>query len=51
MPGRDESDSHYLFRVTFHARASGAYYIAASGESFEWGSYKLRVKDITEDDD
>ena len=48
--GRDESSSHYLFRVTFHARASGIYYIAASGESFEWGSYKLRVKDITEGD-
>ena len=47
---RDESDSHYLFRVTFHAHASGTYYIAASGASFEWGSYKLRVKDITEDD-
>ena len=48
---RDESDSHYLFRVTFHAHADGTHYIAASGESFEWGSYKLRVKDITEDDD
>ncbi len=44
---RDESDSHYLFRVTFHAHADGTYYIAASGESFEWGSYKLRVKDVT----
>ena len=47
--GRDESSSHYLFRVTFHAHAGGTYYIAASGESFEWGSYKLRVKDITDD--
>ena len=45
--GRDESDSHYLFRVTFHAHASGTYYIAASGESFESGSYELRVKDVT----
>ena len=45
----DESDSHYLFRVTFHAYDDGAYYIAASGESFEWGTYKLRVKDITRD--
>ena len=52
---RDESDSHYLFRVTFHAhfhtRGDATYYIAASGESFEWGTYELRVKDITEDDD
>ena len=46
---RDESDSHHLFRVTFHAHDDGTYYIAASGESFEWGSYELRVKDITED--
>ena len=48
--GRDESDSHYLFRVTFHAHADGTYYIAASGESFEWGTYELTVSDITEDD-
>ena len=47
----DESDSHYLFRVTFNASTDGTYYIAASGESHEWGTYKLRVKDITEDDD
>ena len=47
---RDESSAHHLFRVTFHAHADGTYYIAASGESFEWGSYELRVKDITEDD-
>ncbi len=50
----DESDSHYLFRVTFHAHDDGTYYIAASGESHEWGTYELRVKDIkdiTEDDD
>ena len=46
----DESDSHYLFRVTFHAHADGTYYIAASGESFEWGTYELTVSDITEDD-
>ena len=44
---RDESSSHHLFRVTFHAHAGGTYYIAASGESFEWGSYELRVIDIT----
>ena len=50
----DESDSHYLFRVTFNASTDGTYYIAASGESHEWGTYELRVKDIrdiTEDDD
>ena len=46
---RDESDSHYLFRVTFHAYDDGAYYIAASGESFEWGTYELTVIDITRD--
>ena len=44
---RDESSSHHLFRVTFHAHAGGTYYIAASGESFEWGGYELRVIDIT----
>ena len=48
---RDESSAHHLFRVTFHARAGGTYYIAASGESFEWGGYELRVIDITEDPD
>ena len=47
----DESDSHHLFRVTFHAHDDGTYYIAASGESFEWGTYKLRVIDITQDVD
>ena len=47
---RDESSAHYLFRVTFHAHRSGTYYIAASGESFEWGGYELRVTDITQDD-
>ena len=40
---RDESSAHFLFRVTFHARADGTYYIAASGESFEWGGYELTV--------
>ena len=45
----DESDSHHLFRVTFHAHAGGAYYIAASGESHEWGGYELTVIDITRD--
>ncbi len=44
---RDESSAHHLFRVTFHARAGGTYYIAASGESFEAGGYELRVTDIT----
>ena len=47
----DESEYHYLFRVTFHVHDDGAYYIAASGESFEWGTYKLTVIAITEDDD
>ena len=44
---RDESSSHYLFRVTFHAHADGTHYIAASGESHEWGDYELTVIDIT----
>ena len=48
---RDESSAHHLFRVTFHAHDSGTHYIAASGESFEWGGYELTVIDITEDDD
>ena len=30
---RDESSAHHLFRVTFHARAGGTYYIAASHTS------------------
>ena len=46
----DESSSHHLFRVTFHAHDDGAYYIAASGESHEWGGYELTVIDITRDD-
>ena len=46
----DESSSHHLFRVTFHAHDSGTHYIAASGESFEWGGYELTVIDITRDD-
>ena len=46
---RDESSAHHLFRVTFHVHADGTYYIAASGESFEKGGYKLRVIDITRD--
>ena len=49
--GADESSAHHLFRVTFHAHAGGTYYIAASGESFEWGGYELRVIDVTEDAD
>ena len=47
--GADESSAHFLFRVTFHARAGGVYYIAASGESFAWGGYELTVIDITGD--
>ena len=47
----DESSSHHLFRVTFHAHDSGTHYIAASGESFEWGGYELTVIAITEDYD
>ena len=49
--GEDESSAHHLFRVTFHAHAGGTYYIAASGESFEWGGYELTVIEITEDTD
>ena len=45
----DESSSHYLFRVTFHVHEDGTYYIAASGESFEWGSYKLSITTVTDD--
>ena len=41
----DESYYHWLFRVTFHAYDDGTYYIAASGESFEWGTYKLKVEE------
>ena len=48
--GADESSAHHLFRVTFHARAGGTYYIAASGESHEWGGYELTVTEITEED-
>ena len=49
--GADESSAHHLFRVTFHAHAGGTYYIAASGESFEWGGYELTVIDITDNPD
>ena len=45
---RDESSAHHLFRVTFHAHAGGTYYIAASGESFEWGGYELTVVEVTD---
>ena len=48
--GADESSAHHLFRVTFYARAGGTYYIAASGESHEWGGYELTVTEITEED-
>ena len=47
---RDESSAHHLFRATFHVHARGTYYIAASGESHEWGGYELTVIDITRDD-
>ena len=50
MWGRDESSAHHLFRVTYHARHTRTLYIAVSGESWNWGGYELRVKDITEDD-
>ena len=33
--------------MAFHAQADGTHYIAASGESFEWGGYELTVIDIT----
>ena len=36
--------------MTFHAHDDGTHYIAASGESFEWGTYELTVIDITRDD-
>ena len=48
--GRDESSAHHLFRVTFHVHKDDTYYIAASGESHEWGGYELTVIDITRDD-
>ena len=52
---RDATDhansSHHLARVEFTPDADGTYYIAATGESFEAGSYELRVIDITQDDD
>ncbi len=48
---RDESSSHYLFRVTFTPGGAGTYYIAATGESFGAGGYELRVIDITDDHD
>ena len=47
----DANSSHHLARVEFTPHEDGTYYIAATGESFEWGSYELRVTDITQDDD
>ncbi|WP_420625402.1 fibronectin type III domain-containing protein [Candidatus Poriferisodalis sp.] len=44
---RDESSWHHLFWVTLHPQHDGTYYIAASGESFEAGTYELKVTDIT----
>ena len=37
--------------MEFTPEDDGTYYIAATGESFEWGSYELTVIDITQDDD
>ena len=52
---RDASDaansSHHLARVEFTPHEDGTYYIAATGESFEWGGYELTVIDITQDAD
>ena len=47
---QDESSARHLFTVTFHAHSDGTYYVEASGESFEWGGYELRVTDVTQDD-
>ena len=47
----DANSSHHLARVEFTPEDDGTYYIAASGESFEWGDYELTVIDITQDDD
>ena len=47
----DANSSHHLARVEFTPHEDGTYYIAATGESFEWGSYELTVIDITQDDD
>ena len=45
------NSSHHLARVEFTPEDDGTYYIAASGESFEWGVYELKVIDITRDAD
>ena len=37
--------------VEFTPHADGAYYISATGVSFETGGYELRLIDITQDDD
>ena len=47
----DANSSHHLARVEFTPEDDGTYYIAATGEAHEWGSYELRVIDITQDDD
>ena len=47
----DANSSHHLARVEFTPHEDGTYYIAATGESFEWGGYELRVIDITRDAD
>ena len=47
----DANSSHHLARVEFTPEDDGTYYIAATGEAHEWGSYELTVIDITEDAD
>ena len=47
----DANSSHHLARVEFTPHEDGTYYIAATGESFEWGGYELTVIDITRDAD
>ena len=47
----DANSSHHLARVEFTPEDDGTYYIAATGEAHEWGSYELTVIDITQDDD
>ena len=47
----DANSSHHLARVEFTPEDGGTYYIAATGEAFEWGDYDLTVIDITRDAD
>ena len=48
---RGHTGPHHLARVEFTPHADGAYYISATGVSFETGGYELRLIDITQDDD